>query len=81
MRPRASEITWQPNENTDKSPTKERGQALLPDLETLGLAQLLSRLKPFQRRLPLNSDQLEVRKAALPPPFLRGRKSFLQSHC
>jgi hypothetical protein len=60
-------------------PMKERGQARLPDLETLGLAQLLSRLKPFQRRLPLNSDQLEVRKAGLPPALFASRNTFCAS--
>ncbi len=55
---------------------RRAGQAHLPDLETLGLAQFLYDERPFPRRLPLNSEQLEVRKAGL-PPLLVGLTHFL----
>lgn len=59
-----------------KQPTKERGQARVPDPETLRLARLLHIESLSSTDHNLNSDQLEVRKVGLPPLLLPAPKHF-----
>jgi hypothetical protein len=59
---------------------KSGGMSRLPNLRDLRLVRLISRRKPFKQNSKLNCDQLEVRKAGMPPLMIAIQGDVFNNH-